>query len=167
MRATSIHCRTGITVTARLRRTSKRTSPISSKDRYRQHRDRTRQSVAQLSTLNSCKKLTAIEVRLLAKKLSKDDIRKYSKFETLATALCDQQEALDEAQRRYDEQVQSSSAQIAQLTRSHEAQLELEVRQAKAQVNMAADRVQASEAQAQLRLQEQTQRADILISELS
>ena len=51
--------------------------------------------------------------------------------------------------------MQSSSAQIAQLTRSHEARLEYEVRQAKAQVDMAADRVQASEAQAQLRLQEQ------------
>ena len=62
--------------------------------------------------------------------------------------------------------MQLSSAQIAQLTRSHEARLEHEVRQAKAQVDMAADRVQASEAQAQLRLQEQTQRADMLISEL-
>ena len=116
--------------------------------------------------MNSRKKHTELEVRLLAKKLSKEDIRKYSKFETLATTLCDQQEALDEAQRRYDEQVQLSSAQIAQLTRSHEARLEHEVRQAKAQVDMAADRVQASEAQAQLRLQEQTQRADMLISEL-
>ena len=62
--------------------------------------------------------------------------------------------------------MQSSSAQIAQLTRSHEARLDYEVRQAKAQVDMAADRVQASEAQAQLRLQEQTQRVDMLISEL-
>ena len=35
------------------------------KDRYRQRRDRTRQLVAQLSTLNSRKKLTATEVRLL------------------------------------------------------------------------------------------------------
>ena len=74
----------------------------------------------QLSTLNSRKKHTELEVRLLAKKLSKEDIRKYSKFETLATTLCDQQEALDEAQRRYNELVQSSSAQmVAQLTRCH------------------------------------------------
>ena len=166
MRATSIHCRTGITVTARLRRTSKRTSPISSKDRYRQHRDRTRQSVAQLSTLNSCKKLTAIEVRLLAKKLSKENIRKYSRFDTFATTLYDQQDARDEAHRRYDAHVQSSSAQIVQLTHSHEAKLEYEVRQAKAQVDIANERVQTSEAQAQFRLQEQTQRADMLISEL-
>ena len=36
------------------------------KDCYRQRRDRTRQSVAQLSTLNSREKLTATEVRLLA-----------------------------------------------------------------------------------------------------
>ena len=36
------------------------------KDRYRQRRDRTRQLVAQLSTLNSREKLTATEVRLLA-----------------------------------------------------------------------------------------------------
>ena len=66
-----------------------------------QRRDRIRQLVAQLSTLNSCKKLTATEVRLLAKKLSKEDIRKYSRFDTLATTLCDQQNALDMAQRRY------------------------------------------------------------------
>ena len=71
-------------------------------DRYWQRRDRTRQLVAQLSTLNSRKKLTATEVRLLAKKLSKEDIRKYSRFDTLATTLCDQQDALDvAAQRRY------------------------------------------------------------------
>ena len=70
-------------------------------DRYWQRRDRTRQLVAQLSTLNSRKKLPAIEVRLLAKKLSKEDIRKYSRFDTLATTLCDQQDALDVAQRRY------------------------------------------------------------------
>ncbi len=62
--------------------------------------------------MNSRKKHIELEVRLLAKKLSKEDIRKYSKFETLATTLCDQQEALDEALRRYDEQVQSSSAQV-------------------------------------------------------
>ena len=71
------------------------------KDRYRQRRDRTRQMVAQISTLNSRKKLTATEVRLLAKRLSKGDIRKYSRFDTLATTLCDQQDALDVAQRRY------------------------------------------------------------------
>jgi hypothetical protein len=40
------------------------------KDRYRQRRDRTRQLVAQLSTLNSRKKLNATEVHLLAKNLS-------------------------------------------------------------------------------------------------
>ena len=66
-------------------------------DRYRQRRDRTRQLVAQLSTLNSRKKLTATEVRLLTKKLSKEDIRKYSRFDTLATTLCDQQDVLDVA----------------------------------------------------------------------
>ena len=58
------------------------------KDRYRQRRDRTRQLVAQLSTLNSRKKF---------KKLSKEDIRKYSRFDTLATTLCDQKDALDVA----------------------------------------------------------------------
>ena len=52
---------------------------------------------AQISTLNSRKKLTATEVRLLAKKLSKEDVRKYSRFDTFATTLCDQQEALDVA----------------------------------------------------------------------
>jgi len=67
------------------------------KDRYRQRRDRTCQLVAQLSTLNLRKKLTATEVRLLAKKLSKEDIRKYSRFDTLATTLCDQQDVLDVA----------------------------------------------------------------------
>ena len=80
------------------------------------------------------------EVRLLAKKLSKEDIRKY-------TTVYDRQDARDEAHRRYDAHVQS--------------RLEYEMRQAKA-----TERVQASEAQAQLRLQEQTQRADMLISEL-
>ena len=39
------------------------------KDRYWQRRDRTHQLVAQLFTLNSRKKLTTTEVRLLAKKL--------------------------------------------------------------------------------------------------
>ena len=63
--------------------------------------------------------------------------------------LCDQQETLDEAHRHYDAQLQSSSAQIAQLTRSHEAKLENEVRQAAARVNVANERLQASEAQAQ------------------
>ena len=62
--------------------------------------------------------------------------------------------------------MQSSSAQLAHLTRTHEARLEQEVRQAKAQVDMANGRVQASEAQAQLCLQEQTQRVEVLISEL-
>ena len=57
------------------------------KDRNRQRRDRTRQFIAQLSTLNSRKKLTATEVRLLTKRLSKEDIRKYSRFDTLATTL--------------------------------------------------------------------------------
>ncbi len=56
--------------------------------------------------------------------------------------------------------------QLAHLTRSHEARLEHEVRQAKAQIDMANACVQASEAQAQLRLQEQTQRSEMLISEL-
>ena len=83
----------------------------------------------------------------------------------LAT-ICDQQDVLDEAHRRYDEQVKFSSAQLAQLTRSHEARLAHEVLQAKAQIDMANERVQASEAKAQLGLQEQTQRAEMLISEL-
>ena len=56
------------------------------KDRYRQRRDRTRQLVAQLATLNTRKKLDPTEVRPLAKTpSSKEDFRKYSKFETLAT----------------------------------------------------------------------------------
>ena len=153
MRATLIRCWTGITVLKRLNTTSEFTTKIATD---RQRRDRTRQLVAQLATLNTHKKLDPTEVRLLAKTLSKDDIRKYSKFETLATTICDQQDALDEAQRRYVEQVKSSSAQLAQLTRSHEARLEHEVRQAKAQIDMANDRVQANETQAQLRLQART-----------
>ena len=52
------------------------------------------------------------------------------------------------------------------MTRNHEARLEHEVRQAKVQVDIANERVQMSESQAQIRLQEQTQRADMLISEL-
>ena len=39
------------------------------KDRYRQRRDRTHQLTAQQSTLNSRKKLTETEARLLAKKV--------------------------------------------------------------------------------------------------
>ena len=62
--------------------------------------------------LNALKMLTATEVCLLATKLSKEDVRKYSRFDTLTTTLCDQQDALDEAQRRYDEQVESASARI-------------------------------------------------------
>jgi hypothetical protein len=46
------------------------------KDHYRQRRDCTRQLVAQLSTLNTRKNLSPTEVRLLAKTLSKEDIRK-------------------------------------------------------------------------------------------
>ena len=56
------------------------------KDRYQQRRDRTRQLIAQLATRNTRKKLDPTEVRLLAKTpSSKEDFRKYSKFETLAT----------------------------------------------------------------------------------
>jgi hypothetical protein len=136
------------------------------KDRYRQRRDRTRQLVAQLSTLNTRYNLNPTEVRLLGKMLSKEDIRKYSKFETLATTICDQQDALEAARRRYDEHVAASSTQLAQLTRSHEARLANELRQAKTHVDVANERVQASEAKAQLILHEQTQRSKILISEL-
>ena len=68
--------------------------------------------------------------------------------------------------RRYDEQVQSASARIVQLTHSHEARLENEVRQAAAQANVVTERLQASEAQAQLRLQEQAQLSNMLIAEL-
>ena len=154
MRGTSIRCRRQrISVPARFE--NERAHFTELNDRYRPRRDHTRQLVAQLTTLNSRKKLTATEVRLLAKKLSKEDIKKYSRFDTLATTLCEQQDALDEAHRRYDAHVQSSLAQIAQqLTRSHEARLEIEVRQAAAQVNVANERLQASEAQAQLRLQD-------------
>jgi hypothetical protein len=100
------------------------------KDRYRQRRDRTRQLVAQLSTLNTRNNLSPAEVRLLGKTLSKEDIsRKFSKFETLANTICDQQDdAVEAARRRYDEQVVSSSAQLAQLTRSHEARMAHELR---------------------------------------
>jgi hypothetical protein len=98
--------------------------------------------------------------------LSKDDIRKYSKFETLATTICDQQDALEALRRRYDVQVTSSSAQLAHVTRSHEARMAQELSQAKVQVDVANDRVKASEAQAQLLLQEQEQRSELLISEL-
>jgi hypothetical protein len=128
------------------------------KDRYRQRRDRTRQLVAQLSTLNTRKNLNPTEVRLLGRTLSKKDIRKYSKFETLATTICDQQEKL---RRRYDEQVASSSLQLAQLTRSHEARVAQELGQAKLHVDVANDRVKAIEAQAQLLLKEQEQRSEL------
>jgi hypothetical protein len=111
-------------------------------DRYRQRRDRTCQLVAHTRSLNFCKKLTATEVRLLAKKLSKENIQNFSRFDTLATTLCDQQDALDEAHRHYDAHVQSSSAQIEKLTHSHEARLEYEVRQAAAQVDIANERFQ-------------------------
>jgi hypothetical protein len=110
------------------------------KDRYRQYRDRTRQLVAQLSTLNTRQNLNPTEVRLLGGTLSEEDIRKYSKFETLATTICDQQDALEALHRRYDEQVASSSAQLAHLTRSHE------LSQAKVHVDVANDRTKASEA---------------------
>jgi hypothetical protein len=138
------------------------------KDRYRQRRDRTRQLVAQLSTLNTRQNLNPTEVRLLGRRASsKEDIRKFSKFETLATTICDQQDAIIETlRRRYDEQVASSSAQLAYLTRSHEARMAQELGQAKVQVDVANDRVKASEAQAQLLLQEQEQRSELLISEL-
>ena len=102
----------------------------------------------------------------MQKTLSKEDIRKYSKFETLATTLCDQQDALEAMRRRYDEHVASSSAQLAQLTRSHEARMANELRQAKVHVDVANERVQASEVKAQLLLHEQTQRSEMLISEL-
>ena len=92
--------------------------------------------------------------------MSKEDIRKYSKFETLATTICDQQDALEALRRRYDEQVASSSAQLAHFTRSHE------LSQAKVHVDVANDRIKASEAQAQIILQEQEQRSALLISEL-
>ena len=151
MRAISICCQTGIALEE-----NERIHFCDLKDCYRQRRNRTRQLVAQLTTLNSHKKLPETEVRFLAKKLSKEDIRKYSRFETLATTLYDDQKGLlDEAQRRYDAHIQSSSAQIARLTRSHEAKLEYKVRQTAAQVAIANKRLQANEAQAQLRLQEQ------------
>jgi hypothetical protein len=99
--------------------------------------------------------------------LSKDDIRKYSKFETLATTICDQQDALEALRRRYDEQVvASSSAQLAHLTRSHEARMAQELSQAKVHVDVANDRVKTIEAQAQLLLTKQEQRSELLISEL-
>ena len=94
-------------------------------------------------------------------------IWKHSKFQTLATTICDQQDALEAARRRYDEHVASSSAQLAQLTRSHEAsRMANELRQAKVHIDVANERVQASEAKAQFLLHEQTQRSEMLISEL-
>jgi hypothetical protein len=136
------------------------------KDRYRQHRDRTRQLVAQLSTLNTRQTLSPTEVRLLARTLTKEDIRKFSKFETLAGAICDQQDLIEGLRQRYDDQVQSSAARLAHVTRSHEAKMAQELGQAKVQVDVANDRMKASEAQAQLLLQEQEQRSALLISEL-
>jgi hypothetical protein len=136
------------------------------KDRYRQRRDRTRQLVAQLSTLNTRQSLSPTEVRLLARTLSTEDIRKFSKFETVAGAICDQQDQIEGLQRRYDDQVQSSAAQLAHVKRSLEAKMAQELGQAKVQVDVANDRVKASEAQAQLLLQEQEQRSALLVSEL-
>jgi hypothetical protein len=117
-------------------------------------------------TLNTRQNLNPTEVRLLGRTLSKEDIRKFSKFETLATTICDQQDAIEAARRRYDEHVASSSTQLAHLTRSHEARLADELHQAKVHVDVANDRVKASEAQAQLLLHEQEQRSELLISEL-
>ncbi len=136
------------------------------KDRYRQRSDRTRQLVAQLSTLNTRQTLNPTEVRLLAGTLTKEDIRKFSKFETLAAAFFDQQDVIEGLRQRCDDQVTSSSAQLAHLTRSHEAKMAQELGQAKVQVDVTNDRVKASEAQAQLLLQEQEQRSALLISEL-
>ena len=85
---------------------------------------------------------------------------------SIATTICDQQDALEAARRCYDEHVAASSTQLAQLTRSHEARLANELRQAKTHVDVASERVQASKANAQLILHEQTQRSEILISEL-
>ncbi len=96
----------------------------------RQCRDRTRQLVAQLTTLNTRNNLNPTEVRLPGKTLSKEDIRKYSNFEMLANTICDQQDAQEAARRRYDEHVASSSTQLAQLTRSHESRIANELRQA-------------------------------------
>ena len=135
-------------------------------NRYRQRRDRTCQLVAQLSTLNTRNNLNPTEVCLPEKTLFKEDIRKYSKFETLATTICDQQDAVEAARRRYDEQVASSSAQLAQLTRSHEARMANELRKAKVHFDGANEQVQASEAKARLLLHEQTQRSEMVISEL-
>ena len=55
------------------------------KDRYRQRRDRNRELVSQLCTLNSRTKLNATEVRLLAIKLTKKDVQKFSRFDTFGT----------------------------------------------------------------------------------
>ena len=82
----------------------------------------------------------------------------------LATTICDQQDVLNEAHRRYDEQVKSSPAQLVQLTRSHEAR-HAHKRRLRS-IWRTNKRVQVSEAKAQLRLKEQTQRAEMLISEL-
>jgi hypothetical protein len=69
------------------------------------------------------------------------------------------QYAIETLHRRYDEQVVSSSAQLAHLTRSHEAKMAQELGQAKVHIDVASDRVKASEAQAQLLLQKQEQRS--------
>ena len=82
------------------------------KDRYRQRRDRTRQLVAQLSTLNTRQTLNPTEVRLLAQTLTTEDIRKFSKFKTLAAAICDQQDVIEGWHRRYDDQVASAAAEL-------------------------------------------------------
>ena len=145
---------------------NERTHFAELKDRYRQCRDRNRELVAQLSTLNSrTNKLNATEIHLRAKKLTKEDVQKYSRFDTLATTLCDQQDALDEAQQRYyDELVQSTSARIAQLMRNHEVRLEKEVRQTEA--HQASSIANERLPQPQLRLQEQAQISATMIAEL-
>ncbi len=136
------------------------------KDRYRQRRDRTRQLVAQLSTLNTRQTLNPTEVRLLARTLTAEDIRKFSKFETLAAAICGQQDVIEGWQRRYDDQVASAAAELAHVKRSHEAKMAHELGQAKLHVDVANDNVKASEAHAQLLLEEQEQRSKVLIREL-
>ncbi len=110
--------------------------------------------MAQLSTLNTRQTLNPTEVRLLARTLTQEDIRKFSKFETLAAAICDQQDVIEGLRQRYDDQVASASAELAHVKRSHEAKMVHELGQAKLQVDVAHDNVKASEAQAQLLLQE-------------
>jgi hypothetical protein len=74
-------------------------------ERLHVRRARARELVAQLSTLNERENLSVPELRLRSLQLTTDDIQAFSNFDTLAEAVCSQQEVIRSAQAAYDEKV--------------------------------------------------------------